>query len=699
MMGLIRGLFMAATPYPLPKSTRQTAALLGTGVDTYGSFGTGWGIFEIADVLVETRPVGGATWVPASVTVAKVNPAAPYGPFTIKFGTAIAATMQYRVTGKRQHERSVAVSRGGSIDGVALEKELSKVAVVLQEQRRDIGELGQADIAASVVAASNSAAAAAASAGSVNLSYYDNRAKASAASIPDSANSILVAGATVPGKGAAIYVRIADGVAAGPAQLNTNGGANRWEIAKRQPHDVMQFGALGDDAQNDTSAIQAAIDFVGVAGGGKIGVPVGTYKIIGQLNMSTAGVVLSGGSRWATLIKQYTLNSKILNITNAFCGFSGLSMIYSGTPLSGATAVYNNSGYAHYDDFIIRSSYVGLEFSGVNCVACKVTRFEILDYEQMGAFANTNCGDIYLDNFIMNAGTQTRGTLGGIRLFDHVEAFIAINGDILNGVYSLTTDAAVNAVGVRPAYNRFTNIYFDSAALGSAINRMVATEFIGCWWSGGRSGAGNAGCTLTETDSINFVDPDFFNCGSHGLINSASAVRTRISGLNAESNSVTSGAGVAHGVVFQDGSTDFEIIGGKSRNGLYSGVQGFGIVIAGAACDRFLISGVNVRGNATGGIQDGSLATADKVITDCIGYKTKKNGQAVILSGATNVVVNHGLDVSPLAQDIQLTRGGTNAGSTDLFADTITATQFTIRTAAAPSANLPINWQVRSRGA
>jgi hypothetical protein len=157
MMGLIRGSFMAATPYPLPKSTRQTATLLGTGVDTYGPFGTGWGIFEIADVLVETRPVGGTTWVPAAVTVAKVNPAAAYGPFTIKFSAAIATTMQYRVTGKRQHERSVAVSRGGSIDGVALEKELSKVAVVLQEQRRDIGGLGQADIFMAALIAANGA--------------------------------------------------------------------------------------------------------------------------------------------------------------------------------------------------------------------------------------------------------------------------------------------------------------------------------------------------------------------------------------------------------------------------------------------------------------------------------------------------------------------------------------------------------------
>lgn len=158
---------MATTPYPLPESTRQSAVQLGDGSTTYGPFGDGWGIFDLDDVLVETRAVGDTIFTEAAVTVAKVNPAAAYDFFTITFGAALSASFEYRVTGKRLQERELAVTRGGSIDGVALEKELSKISVVLQEQRRDINATAavtEGDAASEAVAARILAEAAAASA-------------------------------------------------------------------------------------------------------------------------------------------------------------------------------------------------------------------------------------------------------------------------------------------------------------------------------------------------------------------------------------------------------------------------------------------------------------------------------------------------------------------------------------------------------
>ena len=125
---------MGATPYPLPSSTRQTAGLLcdGRNPATYGPFGDGWGIFDIADVQVQTRPVAGGAYVTTAATIKKVDPVAPYGPFYVTFPTTLTATTQFRVNGKRLQNRSLAVTRGGSIDGVSLEQELSKLSVVLQ---------------------------------------------------------------------------------------------------------------------------------------------------------------------------------------------------------------------------------------------------------------------------------------------------------------------------------------------------------------------------------------------------------------------------------------------------------------------------------------------------------------------------------------------------------------------------------------
>ena len=129
---------MAATPYPLPRSARQTPAFIGTGAATYGPFGEGWGIFDIEDVIAEIRPAGStAPWAAVPVTIAKLGDSASYSTFNATFPAALGAATQFRLSGRRLHERSVAVTRGGGIDGKALEKELSKIGVTLQELRRD----------------------------------------------------------------------------------------------------------------------------------------------------------------------------------------------------------------------------------------------------------------------------------------------------------------------------------------------------------------------------------------------------------------------------------------------------------------------------------------------------------------------------------------------------------------------------------
>src|SRR4051812_27410793 len=44
-------------------------------------------------------------------------------------------------------------------------------------------------------------------------------------------------------------------------------------------YNVKNYGATGGGTTNDTSAIQAAIDAAGAAGGGVVYIPTGTYKI------------------------------------------------------------------------------------------------------------------------------------------------------------------------------------------------------------------------------------------------------------------------------------------------------------------------------------------------------------------------------------------------------------------------------------
>jgi microcystin-dependent protein len=195
---------MADTPYPLPKSIRQTDWLIGTGVTTYGPFGEQWGIFDNADVLIETRDAATGAEVPNAATAEKTSLAERYSPFTITFPVAITAATEYRVTGLRQHDRSLAVTRGGAVDGLSLELELSKQAVVLQEQRRDLDNLptfdlleavAEAEASADAALASRLAAEAAAAAAATIYDNFDDRylgAKASEPALDNDGNALVV---------------------------------------------------------------------------------------------------------------------------------------------------------------------------------------------------------------------------------------------------------------------------------------------------------------------------------------------------------------------------------------------------------------------------------------------------------------------------------------------------------------------------
>lgn len=560
--------------------------------------------------------------------------------------------------------------------------------------------------------ASASAAAAAASASSAAIAFdsFDDKYLGAKSSDPTTDND---GDALIPG---AIYWnttlsanRVWNGVswqtAINPSDSSavefqhagTGAVARTAQDKMREWVSVKDFGAVGNGVTDDTAAIQAAINAVGSSGGGVVRFPAGTYRLTSAINLSRQSVTIDGGSRFGTVLRQDTADARILNITGNFCNVKNISFLYGSTPTLGATAIYVTSAYVTLSDFIVRSSRTGVHFDGRSAVAGKVVDFEILDYESIGLYAS-NLNDLFVSRFIINAGNTTRGALGGIRLLDKVEAFICTDGDILLGQYSMTMDATSYTLGNRPAYNNFTNVFFDSAINATWINKCVETEFVGCWFSGGRSGGGNAGALVSQSQSIRFTNCRFFNNGAQGVALQSSASDVTFIGCKAESNSVTTGAGVSHGFQVANNTTQFQFIGCTASNGLYTGIQEYGIFI-GSGCDQFVVRDCNLVGNAAGAMLDGSSATADKTIHGNIGYRTSNTGQATIAAGTTSVVVSHGLAVAPRLQDIVLTRQSTNAGSIDLFVSNITATQFQINTAPAPSVNITITWHARCSGA
>ncbi len=390
-----------------------------------------------------------------------------------------------------------------------------------------------------------------------------------------------------------------------------------WEREYSGAVNVKWFGAKGNfdglTGDDDTDAIKAAAkasDFIFL--------PPGRYKLSDELpNVGTSALYVGAGMNCTELV-QTALGKKIFSFTGQWGGFRDLSLDYSGTPSVGATAVYSTSANLSAQNFHIKRCHIGIEVTIGPAQLFK--QFFIDNYAHVGIFAHKN-NDCYFANFILDAKNSTNGALGGIRLFNKSEAMFFSSGSVLNGVYSLTTDADSYTEGFRPAYNKFTSIYFDSASLGCDIDKMVESAFIGAWFSGGRSGAGLPGCTLLQTDSISFsAGSSFFNCGGHGLhIRNASA-RTSVSDSYFESNSISSGPGVSHGVFLEQGTSDFMLTGNFCRNGLYSGgQQGFGIYIATGSSARYIVKNNNLGGNAIGGMFDGGAGSLARV-ADNIGY-------------------------------------------------------------------------------
>jgi hypothetical protein len=86
-------------------------------------------------------------------------------------------------------------------------------------------------------------------------------------------------------------------------QSGTGAVARTVQSKGRDSVSVMDFGAVGDGVTDDSAAIQAAIDAVLSAGGGRVHVPAGSYVIGTSLKPKT-GVLISGDGYGTQLIQK-----------------------------------------------------------------------------------------------------------------------------------------------------------------------------------------------------------------------------------------------------------------------------------------------------------------------------------------------------------------------------------------------------------
>lgn len=521
---------------------------------------------------------------------------------------------------------------------------------------------------------------------------------------------IITSGYYLPGDGGGgeYYFDAADTTSAdngGTIIVGANGA--RWKLVVIFEVSIKQFGAKLDSITDDTAAIQACWTWAG-ANNADVYHPKGTAKTTATLTISSNNTGIRGATLGGAAIVCSTNNTTAILVTGTQVTITNLYVGYSVTPISGAIAIKVIAQNATLDNIIVNHTYVGLQFgaggalSGTTNTAggCRIRNFQVIDHVSIGIFL-WGTVDCFFEQGLINAANVTNAALGNIRLLDGNEAFLFDSIDILLGVYSFTSDATVYGIATRAAYGRFTNVYFDSSAQDAQITKMVETNFTNVWFSCGRSAGGFPGATIDTCDSLTFMGGQAFNCGADGILVNASAVRIFFIGMNFESNSVTSGSGIKHGLEFAIGCTDFSVLGGCARNGLYSvSNQAYGIAV-GSGCSNYSIVNVDCLSNVSGAIFDGSNA-ATGFISQCKGYITQAKGTNNVAIGASTRVVTHGLSGTPVDADItiNLTASMAVSGVNSIWLSAIGATTFQVNTNVnVATAALTFGWEARISGA
>lgn len=203
-----------------------------------------------------------------------------------------------------------------------------------------------------------------------------------------------------------------------PPDTDATGASGAWVRHFDSPHNVMWFGATGDGATDDTTAIQNGLTYINAIGGGTLYFPEGTYKVTAYLTLSP-NTLVRGASRIASVITTAIAGG---GGANAHENLRNGSVFVSLSPINSSTAVHINiedigiactnganvgAGFYERGGTFVHLHHV--RFSGFKYHAVldqtELAEIELCDFE------NPTTGCVWLVNSSdLNAGASTEFT-------------------------------------------------------------------------------------------------------------------------------------------------------------------------------------------------------------------------------------------------------------------------------------------------
>jgi len=306
-------------------------------------------------------------------------------------------------------------------------------------------------------------------------------------------------------------------------------------------YNVTYWGAKGDGTQDDTFAIQAAIDSVTNSGGTVI-LPLGTYKITAPLYVHR-GVVVKGSGSYSTIIRPYFSNAPAAIFADGYnWGIQGLAVDFVPSAyrnLTDCIRVGDNasSGSFFVDDFTAYHCKAGLRMNKTNSWCGSITKFRAYSSvigASLGSGTDLQFSSISGDpsaygaaNWPYVTNSVWRESVG----VDLTESYnCVVRGgqvDCMNAAITASSGGMHSVLGGWSEYNNFdllgTNVFFEYTMYSLSGNVKVKDSII-------KSGAPSVGVAASYPTDLRrgMISCYPFACASLGIVDTVSGSVTAL---------------------------------------------------------------------------------------------------------------------------------------------------------------------------
>jgi len=415
-------------------------------------------------------------------------------------------------------------------------------------------------------------------------------------------------------------------------QSGTGAVATNVQTKLREFVSVKDFGAVGDEVTDDTSAINAALSAI-YSTSKALFFPSGVYIYDGGGSLGN-GNVLYGEGRNSTFIKSRLASPTSGYLIRAYGYGSGIRGVafYANVTQTAGSYVFLQGPETFIEDFYMTGDYNGILMTG-NVSRIRHGRFQDGASGAIRIKAEGGDNSQIIDDVLMGAQTPQVSS-AGIRVRNS-SALIISNTSVIQQGHALLIDPTTATQSSNTAdgnvFSLYSNNCFFDNSSGSGLHitptgtgSVVRCRFANCWF-GSSTGDGvyinNTGSSLLE--GIHFDSCHFALSGGSGLTTGGTVSDIEIVGGWMSQNN--------YGAYFGGSTSKITVTG--CTIGAGAGLNGntlWGIVLS-AGSDNILIANNQMQGNGSGAISDSSTGTNKAIFNN---------------TGSTIQKVNGGMDIS-----------------------------------------------------